>query len=78
MTPPVTVHKCAATSCTRRIGTSYLMCFDHWKLLPKHLQTEIYAQYHSGLRKGDHPNDAYVTAVQQAIHCVEEAELHAR
>ena len=63
-------HLCAARPCAARISTKYLMCFTHWRMVPRHQQTEVYAAYHSGTRKNTHPTDQYVAAVAAARESV--------
>ena len=68
-------HRCAATSCARKIDIEYLMCAIHWRMVPQHIQSEIWSQYHRGQRHHTHPTERYLTLAQQAIHCVDEAVI---
>lgn len=35
-------HKCAAIGCTKQVKEDYLMCYAHWKLVPKDIQDEVW------------------------------------
>lgn len=37
-----TKHKCVVTICTKILDEQYLMCIDHWKLVPPDIQQRIY------------------------------------
>ncbi|HVW09174.1 MAG TPA: hypothetical protein VHC90_11370 [Bryobacteraceae bacterium] len=60
-------HKCAVPSCQKQILDRFLMCPLHWFKVPAGLQTDIYREYFSGLRKGVHPTREYAALVQQAL-----------
>jgi hypothetical protein len=65
-------HKCAALGCKRYTSIDYLMCARCWNLVPRALQTEVWATLHSGRRKNAHPSDEYLNAVKRAVQAVEE------
>lgn len=41
-------HACPAHGCNKRVPDNKLMCFDHWSMVPRAIQTGIYANYRPG------------------------------
>jgi len=37
-----TLHACQAPTCPRQVSTRYLMCREHWSLVPADLAREVY------------------------------------
>lgn len=35
-------HKCIARHCRQIIGGKLLFCYDHWSMIPKDLQQQLY------------------------------------
>lgn len=68
-------HKCAVPHCERLVPLKMLMCFSHWKKVPKHLQSDIWRTYRPGQE-----NDLskltceYRFAMQAAIKAVVDKE----
>ena len=67
---PAGKHRCAAIRCTRLVPTNLLMCMKHWLMVPKHLATAVWREYHSGLRHRNHPTPEYWAAVEAAQNAV--------
>jgi len=36
-------HTCHAAGCPREVEPKLLMCLRHWRMVPRHLQREVYA-----------------------------------
>lgn len=72
-------HHCAAEGCNRPIATHLLMCVDHWKMVPRGLQQDVYRTYrawsNAPLGKGLDKRKAYIIAVNHAITAVREKEI---
>ena len=45
------VHTCKAPGCAKRINGVMLMCLQHWRKVPGHIQKEINRSW-SNLRRG--------------------------
>lgn len=64
-------HRCAAIRCEHIIPPEMLMCYAHWKKVPKPIQNEVWRTY----RKGQE-NDlsligpGYREAVRAAVEAV--------
>jgi hypothetical protein len=65
-------HRCAAVGCQHEVRRGYLMCLDHWRMVPKPVQRDVWAWYRlMGLASA--PRDAatrYHQAVQAAVDAV--------
>lgn len=72
-------HKCWADNCNRQVPLRMLMCIAHWKLVPKHLQQDVWNAYTNG-QEQDHSriNDNWKTAVDAAVRAVRIRENEAR
>lgn len=66
--PPSRKHFCAATGCHQVISVRFLMCWPHWKKLPRALQRDIW-------RTSRHADRSeYNWHVDQAIQAIVERE----
>lgn len=70
-------HKCAAENCNLEIPLHLLMCLNHWRLVSKPVQRQVWRWYEliKGNPKQDHPSfdswvQNYEQAVRAAIGCV--------
>lgn len=61
-------HKCAVRACPKMIDDRFLMCPLHWFKVPICLQTGIYNEYFSGLRRKAHPSPEYLALVDEALN----------
>lgn len=41
-------HRCHAKGCSAKVKPEMLMCFKHWKMVPRKLQLEVYKTYRVG------------------------------
>ncbi len=65
-------HRCRAWLCEQQVTSKYLMCWKHWRLVPKNVQQAVvlaYVQYKSD-RAG------YVRACRAATRSVAAIEGH--
>ena len=46
-------HLCHATDCIAPVPPKYLMCSEHWYMVPKHLRDAVWAAYRRGQERGD-------------------------
>jgi hypothetical protein len=60
-------HCCQAPGCTVPISLSLLMCPDHWRRVPKPLQTQVWRHYRNGQEEDKNPSPEYLVAAQAAI-----------
>jgi len=75
--PPATrVHRCPINGCEATIHKRFLMCFVHWRMVPRPLQMRVYATYQRGQENQGigAASDAYVEAMAEAIRIVNEQE----
>jgi hypothetical protein len=52
MTAPPT-HRCPPKGCTRQVRDDLLMCGEHWRMVPVHLQRAVWAAWRRGAGRGD-------------------------
>ncbi len=68
------VHQCPANGCDAIINKKFLMCFTHWRMVPRALQLRVYATYRRGQENQGigAASDEYVEAMAEAIRIVNE------
>lgn len=44
----MTVNQCAAAGCGHVVPSAKLMCYHHWRRVPKGLQLRLYAAWNGG------------------------------
>lgn len=63
-------HPCAAVGCTRSVPASKLMCIDHWRLVPRAIQAEVYAAWalrSAGVEDGEARHRRAMAAAMRAV-----------
>jgi hypothetical protein len=50
------------------------MCARHWRMVPKHIQREIWATYRPGQEIDKRPSAEYMAAQRRAIDAVKDIE----
>jgi hypothetical protein len=65
-------HKCAARGCCRMVPWNMLMCKPHWRMVPKAIQSDVWAGYKSGDR------EFHFSAIKRAQEAVAEEDRHDR
>jgi hypothetical protein len=68
-------RSCPIESCTHTVRAGQLMCLDHWRQVPKGIQSDVYRHWRSWNRT--HDDDvwaAYLEARAVALDVVEAAQ----
>jgi hypothetical protein len=64
-------HRCPAGQCIAQIAMRFLMCGDHWAMVPRPLQQAVYAAYDHGRGLGTeellHAQTAAIDAVNSRL-----------
>ncbi len=61
-------HPCAIPGCTSPAKDRQLMCWPHWRRVPKALNRAIFETYAHG------PGEAYEANVAEAVRVIQEKE----
>ena len=67
-------HHCHATGCTTHCKPEWLMCYRHWKMVPRTLQQAVWAAYRPGQCDDMRPSPEWFVAADAAIKAVFERE----
>lgn len=68
---------CRARGCTATVQTRFLMCTEHWTLLPPELRALLgRTEHHAAFNRSQRAILAYQDAVRQAIEHVAYIEEH--
>lgn len=68
-------HTCHIPNCTATVPPERLMCVSHWRMVPKHLQREVWRHYRRGQCDDKRPSTEYLAAARAAITAVEDKLL---
>lgn len=72
---PHRIHHCHARDCNTRVPPAYFMCARHWRMVPRDLQKEVWAQYEPGQEQGTaEVSEAYLEVTTKAIEAVAKKE----
>lgn len=71
-------HTCHARDCKRRVAPKLLMCPPHWKAVPAHLKSRVWATYKPGQEITKVASREYLEAAKAAIDAVAAAEFQAK
>jgi hypothetical protein len=63
-------HMCHVHGCAIPVPPHMLMCFRHWRQVPRPLQQAVWATYRSGQGQDKNPSRAYLAAARAAITAV--------
>jgi len=63
-------HTCYAQGCTTLIHPRQLMCFQHWRKVPKPLQKEVWKYYRQGQEEDKMLSKEHLIAARNAIKAV--------
>jgi len=69
-------HYCHARGCTVSVKPELLMCWNHWKQVPKTIQQAVYLHYRPGQCDDKHPSKEWHEAADAAIGYVAQKEGH--
>lgn len=61
-----TTHECPIDGCRKRVAHRKLMCLEHWRMVPRDLQHELYAAYDD--RTADRAR--HIRAIHQCVLAV--------
>jgi hypothetical protein len=67
-------HTCHAMRCETKVPPRMFMCLRHWRMVPRAMQANIWAQYVPGQERRKDPTDAYLRATREAIDYVAQCE----
>lgn len=67
-------HHCHALACEVSVPPRLHMCFRHWKMVPKALQSALWASYRRGQERDMQPSAAYLRAAAACVEAVARAE----
>lgn len=67
-------HHCHAANCKVTCKPEFLMCFKHWKMVPKKLQNQVYTTYRPGQCDDKNPSIEWHIAASKAIEAVARLE----
>lgn len=63
-------HTCHAHGCSVAVPPKMLMCYPHWRKVPKQIQAAIWQEYRPGQEQDKHPSRRYLAVQQLAIGSV--------
>lgn len=67
-------HHCHARFCAKACKPEWLMCYAHWKMVPRPLQQAVWAAYRPGQCDDMKPSPEWFKAADAAIEAVFEKE----
>lgn len=67
-------HHCHAKNCATDVPPEMLMCYKHWRMVPKDIQKEVWNTYRPGQCDDKQPSEAWHRAADKAIKAVHEKE----
>lgn len=68
--PDVPAHHCHALGCDTRCKPEFLMCPNHWRMVPFKLQRLVWAHYRPGQCDDKRPSAEWMQAADAAIAAV--------
>lgn len=69
-----TPHTCHARACEVVVPPRLFMCVRHWRMVPRELQTAIWAAYVPGQERRKDPSLEYLEIAMEAVRAVAELE----
>lgn len=66
----MTAHSCHARGCNKPVPPRMLMCFHHWRMVPRDLQTAVWDTYRPGQERTKDPSPEYLAAAMAAVNAV--------
>lgn len=71
------MHHCHARGCSTPTKPEMLMCFKHWRMVPRDLQRAVWATYRPGQCDDKRPSPEWHAAADAAIAAVAQKERRA-
>lgn len=69
-------HHCHALACEVNVPPRMHMCRGHWAMVPRRLQSQLWANYRRGQERDMQPSAAYLRAAAGCVSAVAHAEGH--
>lgn len=69
-------HTCHALLCRTMVPPRLHMCGRHWRMVPKPLQRQLWAEYRPGQEQDMQPTAAYLRAAAACVEAVARVEGH--
>ena len=69
-------HICHARGCDRAVRPELLMCYRHWRMVPRGIQAAVYKHYRAGQCDDKRPSAEWHEAASAAIGFVALGEGH--
>lgn len=63
-------HHCHAKKCKVPVKPELLMCYKHWKMVPKDIQNRVWKYYRPGQCDDKDPSKEWLDAADAAIDAV--------
>ena len=63
-------HHCHAKKCKVPVKPELLMCYKHWKMVPKEIQNRVWKYYRLGQCDDKKPSKEWLDAANDAIDAV--------
>lgn len=63
-------HTCHARDCKVEVPPEKLMCLKHWRMVPGHMQNEVWKHYRNGQCDDKCPSREWIKAAKAAIEHV--------
>lgn len=63
-------HHCHAAACKRSVPPEMLMCYRHWKMVPRALQLAVWRTYRDGQCEDLDISHSYAEAAKAAVMAV--------
>jgi hypothetical protein len=64
------IHHCHAKNCKVVTKPEMLMCFRHWKMVPRNLQLQVWKHYRVGQCDDKQPSKEWMKSADDAIEYV--------
>lgn len=70
-------HTCHAIGCQKHVPPEMLMCYKHWKMVPRNLQQSVWRHYRNGQCDDKRPSREWINAANVAVRHVADIEKRA-
>jgi len=67
-------HTCHAMGCAKVVPPKMLMCLEHWRMVPRVFQQQVWKHYRPGQENDKRPSKTYLAAAAAAIEAVARKE----
>lgn len=70
----MSAHTCHALRCATNVPPRMFMCVKHWRMVPRMMQSKIWASYVPGQERRKDPTEAYLRVTKEVRLYVAEFE----